>query len=410
LPLSREITGRGFLSDNPVILGWVVNTRSLTLQLPSKKYKQWEKDLSAMIKSKRTSFKELEKMVGRLNHAATACPLMRYYLNRLRKMLTSWDTGQKSIRYISRPVLEDLKLWHCLFLPKIHKGMSLNQVTYQCPTVLSWSDACPQGMGGYDSLGNAWQFPLSPKNIAACQFKNNSLEFVAALISVWVEISTEKVSKEECFLALGDNTSAIGWLHKANIDETKNLPLHMDTRKYAEILLQADCRLHTQHIAGKYNIIADILSRKFYLPNKELNSFILSNFDCQVPPSFTVSPLPPEICSWLTSWLGKCRERTGSLKGQEIKNRGHGDDGLNTLSVLTANRMFGLKDLPQINKQQYLVPLQWRSEDANFQSLIQQSWQQEQSKRPLQNWVRFLGQTWGKTAHMSQGLKDYTQH
>jgi hypothetical protein len=47
-----------------------------------------------MIKSKRTSFKELEKLMGWPNHAATACPLMRYYLNRLRKMLTRWDTGQ----------------------------------------------------------------------------------------------------------------------------------------------------------------------------------------------------------------------------------------------------------------------------------------------------------------------------
>jgi len=65
-------------------------------------------------------------------------------------------------------------------------------------------------MGGYDSLGNAWQFQLSPEDTAACQFKNNSLEFVAAQISVWVAISTEKVSKEECFLALGDNTSAVG--------------------------------------------------------------------------------------------------------------------------------------------------------------------------------------------------------
>jgi hypothetical protein len=148
----------------------------------------------------------------------------------------------------------------------------------------------------------------------------------------------------------------------------KNLPLHMAARKYAEILLQADRHLYSQHIAGKYHIITDILSRKFDLPNKELNSFILSNFDSQVPPSFTVSPLPPEICSWLTSWLQKCRERTGSQKGQEIKNRGRGDDGLNTLSVLTSDRMFGLKDLPQINEHQYLAPLQWRSEDTNSQA------------------------------------------
>jgi hypothetical protein len=41
---------------------------------------------------------------------------------------------------------------------------------------------------------------------------------------------------------------------------------------------------------------------------------------------------------------------------------------LNTLSVLTSDRMFGLKDLPQINEHQYLAPLQWRSEDTNSQA------------------------------------------
>ena len=54
--------------------------------------------------------------------------------------------------------------------------------------------------------------------------------------------------------------SAVGWLHKANVDDTKNLPLHMATRKYAEILLQADCCLYSQNIAEEYNIMADILS------------------------------------------------------------------------------------------------------------------------------------------------------
>jgi len=46
--------------------------------------------------------------------------------------------------------------------------------------------------------------------------------------------------------------------------------------------------------------------------------------------------------------------------------------------------------------------------DANFQDLIQLTWLQAQSRRPLQNWERFLGQTWGSTPHMSQVLRDYT--
>jgi hypothetical protein len=404
-----KLKEEGFLSETPIILGWKVNTRLLTLQLPTKKYEQWEKDLSKMIKDKKTSFKELEKLVGRLNHAATACPLMRYFLNRLRKMLSAWDTNKKLIRYLSSPVLEDLKLWHRSFLPKIHKGMSLNLITYRRPTVVSWSDACPQGMGGYDSLGNAWQFQLSHDDTVACHSSNNSLEFVAALISVWVAISTRR-NNEDCFLALGDNTSAVGWLHKANIDESKNLPLHMAARKYAEILLQADCCLYSQHIAGKHNTIADILSRKFDFTNKDLTTFILSNFAHQVPQSFTVSPLPPEILSWLISWLRKCREKMASQKVRETKSKGLGEDGLSIQDASTLNKTSGSKDLLQIKEQRSSVPLPPPLGDDNSPDLIQQSWLREQCKRPLQNWVRFSGQTWGTTPHMSQGLRDSTQH
>jgi hypothetical protein len=202
----------------------------------------------------------------------------------------------------------------------------------------------------------------------------------------------------------------VGWLHKANVDESKNLPLHMAARKYAEILLQADCCLYSQQIAGKNNTIADILSRKFDLPNDELTAFILSNFDSQVPQSFTVSPLQPEIHSWLISWLQKCRERMASQKVQETKSRGLGEDGSSILNVLTLNKTSGSKDLAQIKEERFSVPLQPPSGDVDSPNLIQQSWQWEQCKRPLQNWVRFSGQTWGTTPHMSQGLRDSIQY
>ncbi len=67
---------------------------------------------------------------------------------------------KKFQRYVPSPVLEDLKLWHRSFLPKIHKGLSLNLITYRRPSITCWSDACPKGMGGFASLGHAWQFQI----------------------------------------------------------------------------------------------------------------------------------------------------------------------------------------------------------------------------------------------------------
>jgi hypothetical protein len=273
-----KLAEEGFLSETPTILGWVINTRLLTISLPGKKFKYWDQDLVKVIKTKKVSFKDLEKILGRLNHAAMACPLMRYFLSRMRKVLLLWQNSnytKKVKNYLSSQVIEDFKLWQRVFLPKIYRGISLNLISYRRPLVISWSDACPRGMGGYDSLRNAWQYKLSEDDRIACTYQNNSLEFVAVLISVWVSIKNNTAESKMCFLALSDNSSAI--------DDTKNLPLHMASRKYAEILMGADCCSYSQHIAGKQNVVADYLSRNFDHLEEELTSFVLSNYTNQVP-------------------------------------------------------------------------------------------------------------------------------
>ncbi|MFN9980701.1 MAG: hypothetical protein ACK53Y_12325, partial [bacterium] len=105
----------------------------------------------------------LETIIGRLNHTAAACPLMRYYLNRIRNTQTTWAQFQAtktSEHYLSKSVLEDLKLWKNYFLPKVSDGMSLNLISYRRPSYIYWSDACPQGLGGYVFMGNAWRFHI----------------------------------------------------------------------------------------------------------------------------------------------------------------------------------------------------------------------------------------------------------
>jgi hypothetical protein len=162
LSLSK-LAEEGTLSEEPIILGWKINTRALTISLPDKKYSSWHADLSSYIKTKKISHRNLESLIGHLNHVATACPLMRYFLNRVRKTLEHWNAKnacRKVERYLSSTVLEDLKLWLTVFLPKIRSGLSLNIITFRRPSYVCWSDACPQGLGGYDFLGNAWHYPI----------------------------------------------------------------------------------------------------------------------------------------------------------------------------------------------------------------------------------------------------------
>jgi hypothetical protein len=341
--------------------------------------------------------------VGHLNHSATACPLMRYYLNCIRNTLVSWNktSAQKNCeRYLSKPTLDDLKLWTYHFLPKISQGISLNTITFQRPSFICWSDACPHGLGGYDFKGNAWRFQIPSAFRKDVVHQNNLLEFVASVISVWVAIINGVAEKEACFLALGDNSSAVGWLHKSNIVDTKNLPLHIASWKYAEVLLQADCCLYSQHICGAQNNVADALSRKFDLNDETLTNFICSTYPSQVPNHILISPLPQEISSWMICWLQRCRERTESQKILETKRLEFGEGGWSIQKSLISDTTSGSNISHWKEELKSWEPWQLCCNNDNFLDRTRATWQLEQSKRPWQNWVRSLGQTWGTTPHM----------
>lgn len=142
---------------------------------------------------------------------------MRYFLHRICQVFITWDVSamnKKVEHYLSKKVIEDLKLWRNNFLPLIHKGMSLNLVSFRHPSYLCWSDACPTGLGGYDHLGNARCFAIPSYFHAVMMNQNNYLEFLASIITVLQAIKNNNTNEEECFLSLGDNSSSVRWLHR----------------------------------------------------------------------------------------------------------------------------------------------------------------------------------------------------
>ena len=91
-----KLAEEGCLSECFTFLGWNINTRKMTIALPPKKFNRWIKELGDTIFRKKVSFANLESMLGRLNHAASACPIMRYFLSRIRGVLLAWDISNKT--------------------------------------------------------------------------------------------------------------------------------------------------------------------------------------------------------------------------------------------------------------------------------------------------------------------------
>jgi hypothetical protein len=164
--------------------------------------------------------------------------------------------------------------------------------------------------------------------------------------------------------------------------------------------------IYSQHIPGVANKIADILSQRFVLSDDQLTAYVCPYLPPQVQASIKLYPVHPEIISWMTCWLQKCSKMKGLHKTPRIRNAEFGDDGEHTQMPSASLRISGCPALHQNNEPISLELLPLLSGEESFLDQTTSAWLRQQSKRPWQNWVRSLGQTWGTTPHMDQ---DYAQ-
>ena len=121
-----------------------------------------------------------------------------------------------------------------------------------------------------------------------------------------------------CVLALGDNTSAIGWLYRSSRLHQPHHAVHLQiARHLAHEMIQNDCCLYSQHIPGARNIIADLLSydgqgrdKPHPIAHDQPDDATLTSrfhasphYSSQITSNFRISPLPPDIDSWLRRTL-----------------------------------------------------------------------------------------------------------
>ncbi len=222
----------------------------------------------------------------------------------------------------------------------------MNRVTIQQPSKIGWSDSCPFGIGGFLLSGRAWRVKI-PKSspIYGADIANNVFEFLGMAVTVWLAITecTELGDKQACILALGDNTSAIGWLYKSSKlspDSLYYLPVQMIARKLARLITDSTHCLASQHIQGDQNTVSDLLSftsddRGYphpLAPDSPPEDIRTQRFHSHIPQlipeGFEISPLPSEISSFLiqalqtieSSWIRSKRKPTR-------KRTVSGDDG-----------------------------------------------------------------------------------
>jgi hypothetical protein len=130
--------------------------------------------------------------------------------------------------------------------------------------------------------GVAWRFEI-PLNLRL-RASLNSLEFIACVITIWVDILRNQISSEDCILSQSDSTSASGWLRKSNFTDSNDSNIQMITARHlATLILDSKTCLYSQWFPGGENSVADSLSRDFNLNDSDLSHLILPSIPFQAP-------------------------------------------------------------------------------------------------------------------------------
>jgi hypothetical protein len=141
------------------VLGWVINTRSLTIYLPMDKYIDWHSNINDIIKHPKVNKKSMETVIGRLDHVAFLINMLRHFMTRRRHALQQLIKTQ--ITTLTHAEIEDLKIMDQFLNIASSSGVSLNILTFRKPTHLYRSDASLHGLGGCNIItGKAWRLEL----------------------------------------------------------------------------------------------------------------------------------------------------------------------------------------------------------------------------------------------------------
>ena len=296
----KKLMAEGQPSEIRVMLGWQIDSRRMRISLPTTKATIWAKDIDNILNRQRVNKKELESMIGRLNHVGYILPTGRYFLNRLRHLLMRCERyGSQKLQNWEK---DDLILWKEFLEKASNEGISTNNIAFTKATSYLITDACEHGMGGMNlKSGRAWRFKFP--DWMSRKFHINFLEFLASIVSIWLDIIQDNnQTKYKKYLALTDNSSTVGWLHKSNFNPKTHPGHDILARKLARILMNSESTIESQHIKGSHNIVADSLSRDHHIETTHLTFILKSLFPSQANRNFKISQtLPVEITSWLSS-------------------------------------------------------------------------------------------------------------
>ena len=353
---TKKLQAEGQPSESKLVLGWLLDTRALTLALPSRKYTAWCAEIDDALSSKRISGGKVESLIGKLNHVAMIVPITMAFLGQLRH--TERIAKARGFASLSDLARDDLKFWK-IILRRAASGISLNLLSMREPTHHYRGDACDFGLGGLSRRGRAWRYQLPLELVGRASI--NLLEFLASVIGPWIDALEGNLPPLSCCLCEGDNVAAMRWLTHGQFAKEEHPAHHQVAKKIASVMMDSNSTLHPQYFPGVSNIVSDCLSRDFDCSDKLLTKFLFHFHPDQMPRDFNIAPLPNEIICWLTSVLRLLPGKMPSSRERIRSTTLHGIVGHNSVQQWDWDMTFSSTACPSTTGSTSCSPLPTQS-------------------------------------------------
>ena len=310
--------GEGYWDYEKEVLGWILNGKNYTLQLPPPKCEVIRTLIKKIASKKRISLNKFQKLAGKLQHVSFGIPGGAGLFSPIQRAMAH----NPDFINITKELITILHDWRYIVQFLIKNPTSVLQLVVEYPNYLGYSDSCGIGTGGIWASGLTsldpilWQLEW-PEDIKKmlCTAENkkgsltmNDLELAGALLNWLVlECQTHIDLKHKHVGMFCDNTSAVSWAYK--LRTSKSVAAGRMLRMLGmRIHARAASSITPLNIAGDDNTMADIVSRAFkngqyFNASKNLTNYFNVHFPLPQEKSWKEFQIPKELVSRVISCL-----------------------------------------------------------------------------------------------------------
>jgi hypothetical protein len=307
---SKVEKGDATLSTQKRILGWDVNTESMTVHLPSHRADRLRELLHTFADKRYASRRKWQSLLGELRSMAMAIHSAKYLFCILQHGLTQNSARRFRLSSLIKYALRD---WQQLVTELHQRPVPITMLVPHAPHYWAAVDASARGMGGLwlpttltvDRQPYIWRhkFPASITNrLVSFQnpsgdITNSELKLAALVVGHHTQLAHIPNRRHTNTTIATDNTPTQAWVAKGSTTSTG--PPAFLLRLLAQDCRAAGSEITPAYTAGSTNTIADFLSRSFALDDAALLQTIQHRFPIQ-PPWKLATP-PTSILS-ATNW------------------------------------------------------------------------------------------------------------